>query len=130
MATGLFFESLSVRQRLVAIVSATGFAGAASGTIGAARSDFGVDGKAALVGTIVDKIDYDTAQGFELFNQIGMHLDFNIIRSIFAESVIRLIQSQPQYGTASAIPHEVDKERLAFGLLGFKNLADLQAGNF
>ena len=56
-------------------------------------------------------------------------MNLDVIRGILAESVVRLIQSQSQDGTASAIPHEIDKECLALGLIGLENLADLLTGS-
>jgi hypothetical protein len=111
----------------VGIVAATAV-GAATAAIGAGRFDLGADGETALVGAVIDEVDDDASHRPELFDQVGVHEDLDVLTAEGAEGVVGLVQSQSQYGTASAIAHEIDVQRLAFGLVHLEDLADFLAG--
>jgi len=103
--------------------------GTATGAVDSRRLIFGGDSEAALMRSVVDEVDYHPAERLQLIGQIGMHINVDVVRRIGGKTVFRLIQSQSQNGTASAIAHEIDIQGLASGLVALENLVDLPAGS-
>jgi hypothetical protein len=76
----------------------------------------------ALVFALVDVVDIDVAKLLQLLGQLRIHAYDYATGFPGCRRLIRLIQSQPQGGTASAKAEKSNIEGLSFGLVGFEKL--------
>lgn len=64
---------------MLIFVAAAAAVGMASGTAGAGRFDLSRNGETALMGAVIDIIYGHPAELPELFGQVGMHADIDVI---------------------------------------------------
>ena len=79
---------------------------------------------------MIDEIYYDPSQRLKLFGQIRSHIYRDSIRHKGSHRFVRLVQSQSQYGTASAISHEADKQAFSSICLGLQHTLKFPGGDF
>ncbi len=81
------------------------------------------------MGTMVYVIDDDAAQRLKIFRQSRMH-DYRETPGLeLLKIVVRLLQSQSQNGTASAITHETDSQTFTLKTIFLQDLAEFLAGS-
>ena len=105
-------------------------AAAAAGAVASARLDLGGNREAALVGAIIDEIYHHPPQRLKLFDQIRSHIYRNPVRHKRSHRFVRLIQSQSQYGAASAVSHKADKQAFSFVRLGLQHTLKFPGSDF